>query len=533
MGATPYPLPTSTRQTANLLGNGGVKYGPFGTGWGIFDLQDVLVEKRTVGTTVFLPVVCVIEKVNIAAVYDNFYITFPAAITNITEFRVTGQRLHKRELAVTRGGGIDGKQLEAELSKVAAVLQEQRRDITSLGQSVEGTGAVAATAAAAVATAASTSAAASAAVFSASLAIWVGNAGGTANAVTVSHASFAGLIAYPDGMEVHYRVTVANGAGIMQLAALPLATKALLDDTGQNFIGGEFLIGDIGVAIYSTANNGWRAKGKTSFGAAGVTLIDAGAAEGPAYVLDRNSASPAANDILGAVVFQGRSDTAVKRIFASIRAVIIDAVNATEDGLLALRTVVAGVLGDRFFIAGGLFSATATGGDKGADTINAQKFYKDGVEVSILPNVILQEQKAAGINAGTSLTGVNTRALNTVVRNDGGIVTGVLPQFILQVGTYLVQWSAPSLEAASNRTYLYNVTDAVVALLGSSEISGVGADYAQTRSFGHDVLVVVAAPKTFELRHYIASPLGNRGLGISSASGFVEIYSELKIWKVA
>ena len=134
MTETPYPLPASTRQTDWLLGNGGTTYGPFGEGWGIFDTDDVKVETRpAAGGAVSLATVTVTKTV-LAERYGTFSITFPAAITAATAFRVTGLRLHERDLAVTRGGSIDGLALEQELSKVAVVLQEQRRDIDDLEQ---------------------------------------------------------------------------------------------------------------------------------------------------------------------------------------------------------------------------------------------------------------------------------------------------------------------------------------------------------------------------------------------------------------
>jgi hypothetical protein len=134
MAATPYPLPKSTRQTATLLGTGVDTYGPFGTGWGIFEIADVLVETRPVGGTTWVPAAVTVAKVNPAAAYGPFTIKFSAAIATTMQYRVTGKRQHERSVAVSRGGSIDGVALEKELSKVAVVLQEQRRDIGGLGQ---------------------------------------------------------------------------------------------------------------------------------------------------------------------------------------------------------------------------------------------------------------------------------------------------------------------------------------------------------------------------------------------------------------
>jgi hypothetical protein len=259
LAPTPYPLPESTRQSAVLLGDGSTTYGPFGDGWGIFDVDDVVVETRAVATTVFTEVTdAVIAKVNPAAAYDFFTVTFAAPLTSAFEFRVTGARLHKRELAVTRGGAIDGTSLEKELSKQSVVLQEQRRNIKNTAVMVAGDSASAAVAARILADAAAASAAASAAIFSTALAILVGSAGGTANAPELTHASFAGLVAYPNDMLVVFRIT-ADNTGPMSLAALPLAPKPFVDRSGDAFAGGEWKTGDIAIAEYNLTNNTFRA----------------------------------------------------------------------------------------------------------------------------------------------------------------------------------------------------------------------------------------------------------------------------------
>lgn len=258
MATTPYPLPESTRQSAVQLGDGSTTYGPFGDGWGIFDLDDVLVETRAVGDTIFTEAAVTVAKVNPAAAYDFFTITFGAALSASFEYRVTGKRLQERELAVTRGGSIDGVALEKELSKISVVLQEQRRDINATAAVTEGDAASEAVAARILAEAAAASAAASAAILAGALAILVGNAGGTANVLELSDASFAGLVTYPDDMLVVGRIT-ADNTNAMTMAALPLAAKPFVDRSGDAFVGGEWKIGDIFIALYNVTNNQFRA----------------------------------------------------------------------------------------------------------------------------------------------------------------------------------------------------------------------------------------------------------------------------------
>lgn len=133
MATTPYPLPRSARRTPELAGNGGASYGPFGSGWGIFDTADVAVWRKDAGAAAFTrdPMV-VVAKTNPAAAYSTFSITFAQPVPSGTRFYAEGRRVQERQLAVTRGGTIDSLALERELSKQAVVDQEVRRDVDGL-----------------------------------------------------------------------------------------------------------------------------------------------------------------------------------------------------------------------------------------------------------------------------------------------------------------------------------------------------------------------------------------------------------------
>jgi hypothetical protein len=109
-----------------------------------------------------------------------------------------------------------------------------------------------------------------------------------------------------------------------------------------------------------------------------VTSTDAGASVGPTLEVYRNSASPAASDSIGEVLFTGKDSADNKQAYANIYGSIIDPTSTSEDGAIVVQTVVAGTLAPRVGIGQGLYTANATGGDKGADTINATEFYKNG-----------------------------------------------------------------------------------------------------------------------------------------------------------
>lgn len=75
-----------------------------------------------------------------------------------------------------------------------------------------------------------------------------------------------------------------------------------------------------------------------------VTSTDAGATAGPTVTLHRDSASPADNDVLAQILFAGEDDGSTQTTYGAIQGVALDVTNATEDGQLDLRAMVAGTL---------------------------------------------------------------------------------------------------------------------------------------------------------------------------------------------
>lgn len=105
---------------------------------------------------------------------------------------------------------------------------------------------------------------------------------------------------------------------------------------------------------------------------------EGGVAAGPIGDIFRDSSSPSASDVLGQLIFNGKDSAANKQEYADIQAVISDATSTSENGVLQLRTVVAGTVANRVSVGAGLFTASATGGDKGADTVNTNAYYSGG-----------------------------------------------------------------------------------------------------------------------------------------------------------
>ena len=94
---------------------------------------------------------------------------------------------------------------------------------------------------------------------------------------------------------------------------------------------------------------------------------DAGAAAGPVVDLFRDSASPAASDVIGQIKFTGRDSAANAQDYAAINGIITDPTTTTEDADIVFQTTAAGTLAERFRMAshGGLGIGGATYGSAG------------------------------------------------------------------------------------------------------------------------------------------------------------------------
>jgi hypothetical protein len=98
-----------------------------------------------------------------------------------------------------------------------------------------------------------------------------------------------------------------------------------------------------------------------------ITDFDSGAGAGPVFSLHRESASPAALDVIGQFAFSGRDNVGNAVTYASIYGQIVDATDGSEDAVIAFQAVAAGVSRQLAYIQSGNFTLydyvdTATGG---------------------------------------------------------------------------------------------------------------------------------------------------------------------------
>jgi len=144
----------------------------------------------------------------------------------------------------------------------------------------------------------------------------------------------------------------------------------------------------------------------------------------------------------------------------------------------------------------------------------------------------IQDQKTTGTDGGTSAaTTWNTRDLNTVVTNEISGASLSSNQITLPAGTYYIEASGPATRSQGTQLRLYNITDASTELLGQSAYSGSG-DNTNVHSLMCGRFTIADA-KVFEVDQYTITTVGTLGLGTASDSGSTEIYTDVKIWKVA
>lgn len=111
---------------------------------------------------------------------------------------------------------------------------------------------------------------------------------------------------------------------------------------------------------------------------------DAGAAAGPVLQIDRDSSSPAVDDLMGYVSFTGRNSAAETIEYGRLQWRLRDPTDASEDAWGVIYTMSGGTFERCAFFGQGLFMLGATGSDLGAGTINATALYENNVRVATL-----------------------------------------------------------------------------------------------------------------------------------------------------
>lgn len=145
---------------------------------------------------------------------------------------------------------------------------------------------------------------------------------------------------------------------------------------------------------------------------------------------------------------------------------------------------------------------------------------------------LLAEEQPSSTVGGTFTSGSwVTRTLNTEVSDTDGIVSLSSNVFTLGAGTYLIEWSAPAYKVGNHATRLYNNTNSTVVNYGTAEFTS-SSDNTQTRSFGA-AKVTISASTGYKVEHRCSTTSNTYGLGANATFGNVEVYTQVKITKLA
>ena len=144
----------------------------------------------------------------------------------------------------------------------------------------------------------------------------------------------------------------------------------------------------------------------------------------------------------------------------------------------------------------------------------------------------LEHQETSGTNGGSSIAGTQTRVLNTVVTNTIPGASLSVNQVTLPAGSYYMEGWGSVYKVNTHKASIYNTTDAAVIAVGESAYAQSASEVSSKSSVDSDI-VVFAGIKVIELRHYTTSVKATDGLGLAVGSGLIELYANLRIWKVA
>ena len=216
-------------------------------------------------------------------------------------------------------------------------------------------------------------------------------AAGTVDALTATFEPPFVATELVDGAAVTVLASGANATTTPTLAVDGLTARTIVRLNGAALVAGDIAGANHPLhLVYSATGTVWRLLNPAMADGAKTTVAntftatqtiqdtDAGAATGPIAILDRFSASPAANDYIGSVYFRGRNSAAASMDYAKWSAQILDATAGSEDSVLFASVRIAGAESNQLLIRDGVYLTGATGSAKGTGTFNAVDYYQNG-----------------------------------------------------------------------------------------------------------------------------------------------------------
>lgn len=139
-----------------------------------------------------------------------------------------------------------------------------------------------------------------------------------------------------------------------------------------------------------------------------LTLLstDGGSGSAPLWLVDRLSASPANNDLLGYTVFRGNNASIATVNYAELLTQILDVTAGSEDGQILLSALVAGAQTTVATFANGVTVGAPTGGLQGTGTINSAARISQNANPLLfsISNIATYDPPSLGDGVGTTTT---------------------------------------------------------------------------------------------------------------------------------
>jgi hypothetical protein len=166
------------------------------------------------------------------------------------------------------------------------------------------------------------------------------------------------------------------------------------------------------------------------------------------------------------------------------------------------------------------------------EATNTTQYYDGAAWVGLGSTVAMfNETQTSGTNGGSSSAAWTKRTLNTTVVNEISGCSIASSVITLGAGTYNIWAIAPAYSAAEFKLKLRNTTAGTDAIIGSSERNGVGVGTGTISTL--QGRVVITGNTNYELQMYCVTASATVGFGVASGLGVSEIYSQIKIEKVA
>ena len=192
---------------------------------------------------------------------------------------------------------------------------------------------------------------------------------------------------------------------------------------------------------------------------------DADASVGPTLRMDRQSASAADGDLLGKINFVGHNDAGTPEdiAYAGITAIINDASDGTEDGKLAINTIVAGTERSRVFI------------DASETVLNEDSIDLDfRVESNGLTNAFMVDGGNNGIGFGHSpRSDLHTSWVQSFFGTEGSLISqrdsgGGIPGMSVTSNTYIDSDTGGYAYMTTNEATKIDLADGVIRFNGAA-----------------------------------------------------------------